>query len=86
MIIELPKEQQAWLEAQVTAGIFPTIEAAAEAAVAAAMVATAEAEAADLAWAKPYVDRARADIERGDTLALSEFKLRMSAQREQFER
>ncbi len=50
------------------------------------LVATAEAEADDLAWAKPYVDRARADGDRGDTISLSELKARMSVQREQFER
>jgi hypothetical protein len=72
-------EQQQWLEAQVAAGHFPSIEAAVQAAIAAAMIDGAQIEADDLEWAKPYVDEAQADVARGDVLTHAEHKARMAA-------
>lgn len=60
--IELTPAQQAWLEAQVAAGRLPSIDAAVRSAVADMMSIAGD----DLAWAKPYVDEARAAVARGD--------------------
>jgi antitoxin ParD1/3/4 len=79
MNLTLPPEQQKWLEAQVAAGTFASVEAAAEAAIAAVMAGHAEIEADDLEWAAPYVDAARIDVARGDVLTLDEHKARMAA-------
>lgn len=38
-----------------------------------------EREHGDLAWAKPYVDEADAEIERGDSVTLEEHEARMDA-------
>jgi antitoxin ParD1/3/4 len=79
MDLNLPPEQQKWLETQVAAGAFPSVDAAAEAAIAAVMAGHAEIEADDLSWAAAYVDQARADVARGDVLTLDEHKARMEA-------
>jgi antitoxin ParD1/3/4 len=70
MNIILPTEQQKWLEAEVAAGRFASIDEALAAAVADLMA----AEEDDLAWAKPYVDEARAAIARGEHISLDEFR------------
>jgi Arc/MetJ-type ribon-helix-helix transcriptional regulator len=77
MNITLPPEQQNWLEAQVSAGLFPSIEAAAQAAIETAMADNAEIENDSLEWAKPFVDKARADVESGNVLTHAEHKARM---------
>jgi antitoxin ParD1/3/4 len=74
MQISLTREQQEWLEAKVAAGQFGSIEEAAAAAIADSMA----GEIDDMAWAKPYVDEARAAIERGDVLSIEEHKARMA--------
>jgi antitoxin ParD1/3/4 len=69
MNISLPKEQQEWLEAEVAAGHFSSVDEA-------LAIAVAELKALqedDLAWAKPYVDEARAEIARGETIPGDEF-------------
>ena len=69
MNISLPKEQEEWLEAEVAAGHFSSVDEALR-------VAVAELKALqedDLAWAKPYVDEARAEIARGETIPGDEF-------------
>jgi antitoxin ParD1/3/4 len=69
MNISLPREQQEWLEAEVAAGRFSSIDEA-------LAIAVAELQALqedDLAWAKPYVDEARAEIARGETISGDEF-------------
>jgi antitoxin ParD1/3/4 len=69
MNISLPKEQLEWLEAEVAAGHFSSIDEA-------LTIAVAELKALqedDLAWAKPYVDEARAEVARGDTIQGDEF-------------
>ena len=70
MQISLTREQQEWLEAKVAAGQFGSIEEAAAAAIADSMA----GEIDDMAWAKPYVDEARAAIERGDVLSIEEHR------------
>jgi len=65
MNITLTSEQQKWLEAQVAAGQFASIEEALSIALADLMALYDD----DLAWAKPYVDQARASAGRGDVLS-----------------
>jgi antitoxin ParD1/3/4 len=65
MNITLTSEQQKWLEAQVAAGQFASIEEALS-------IAIADLKALyddHLAWTKPYVDQARASLGRGDVLS-----------------
>ena len=61
-VVTLTPAQEAWLEAQVAAGHLPSIDDAVRSAVADLMTIAND----DLAWAKPYVDEARASIARGD--------------------
>jgi len=66
MKVDLKPEVAAVLEAQVAAGLFPSIEAARSAAV------LGEDPQADLSWAKPYLDEADRDIDAGRTLSEEE--------------
>ena len=69
MNISLPKDQLEWLEAEVAAGHFESIDEA-------LAVAVAELRALqedDLAWAKPYVEEARASVARGDVISGDQF-------------
>lgn len=59
---KLTAAQEAWLEAQVAAGHLPSIEDGVRSAVADLMTISTD----DLAWARPYVDEARASVARGD--------------------
>jgi len=65
MNIKLPPEQLKWLEAEVAAGHFASIDEALTLAVADLMAIYDD----DLAWAKPYVDEALASVERGDVIS-----------------
>jgi antitoxin ParD1/3/4 len=69
MNISLPKEQLDWLEAEVAAGRFSSIDEALAVAVADLKVLSED----DLAWAKPYVEQARASVVRGDVVSGEEF-------------
>ncbi len=69
MNITLPADQQKWLEAEVAAGHFESIDDALAAAVAELMA----IETDDLAWAKPYVEEARASVARGAVISGQEF-------------
>jgi antitoxin ParD1/3/4 len=68
MTIQLSPEQQQWLEAQVAAGHFSSLEQAVAVAVA-DLMATVED---DLAWAKPLVDEAAAQLARGERVPADE--------------
>jgi antitoxin ParD1/3/4 len=74
MNITLPPEQQKWLEAEVKAGRFASVEDALATAVAELM----GSEQDDLAWAKPYVEEARASVARGDVISGEEFFERLA--------
>jgi antitoxin ParD1/3/4 len=74
MQISLTPEQREWLEAKVAAGQFDSIEEAATAAIADSMA----GEIDDMAWAKPYVDEARAAVARGDVLTIEEHRARIA--------
>jgi antitoxin ParD1/3/4 len=69
MKIDLPADQKQWLEAEVASGRFGSIGEAVEMAIAGLMI----DEEDDLAWAKPLVDEARAEIARGEVLSGEEF-------------
>jgi len=64
MNVSLPREQLEWLEAEVAAGHFSSIDEALAVAVAGLRSIVDD----NLAWAKPYVDEARAEVARGETI------------------
>jgi Arc/MetJ-type ribon-helix-helix transcriptional regulator len=69
MTITLTPEQQKRLEEAVAAGQFPSVEEAVRWAVDHMIV----EDYGDLSWAKPYLDEARAEIARGESVSLEEF-------------
>jgi antitoxin ParD1/3/4 len=75
MNITLPTEQQKWLEAEVAAGRFDSIDDAVAAAVAELMSIHGD----DLAWVRPYVEEARASVARGDVISGEEFFKRLES-------
>jgi antitoxin ParD1/3/4 len=75
MNISLPLDQQKWLEAEVAAGHFSSIDEALAIAVADLKALMED----DLAWAKPYVDQARAAVARGDVISGEEFFKNLNA-------
>jgi len=82
MIVTLTPDQEASLSALVAAGDFASIEEAARALLddrIAELADDAAGEHDDMAWAKPYVDEARADIARGDVITLDEHRARNAA-------
>jgi antitoxin ParD1/3/4 len=68
MNIRLPPAQQEWLQQQVAAGRFDSIEDAVAVAVADLMAIDSD----DLAWAKPLVEEARSAAARGEVVPLDE--------------
>ena len=79
MTITLTPEQQARLEAYVARGDFASVEDAARQLIEERLNERAIEENDDLAWAKPYVDEARAEIARGEGISLEEHKRRNAA-------
>jgi antitoxin ParD1/3/4 len=65
MTITLTPEQQAWIDAHVARGDYASTEDAARRLIDAAIRDATVLETDDLAWAKPLVDEALADVERG---------------------
>ncbi len=82
MTITLPREQQEWLEAQVKAGVYSSVDEAVASILAEHMVLDID----DMAWAKPLVDEARASIARGEVMTLEEHRIRMSEKLESLRR
>ena len=78
MNITLPVEQLKWLEAEVAAGRFASVDEALAVAVADLMAIQSD----DLSWAKPYVDEARASVARGHVLSGEEFFKNLEARLE----
>jgi Arc/MetJ-type ribon-helix-helix transcriptional regulator len=68
MTIQLSPEQQQWLEAQVAAGHFSSLEQAVAVAIADLMAIAED----DLDWAKPLVDEAAAELDRGEGVPADE--------------
>jgi antitoxin ParD1/3/4 len=77
MNIKLPPEQQKWLEAQVATGQFTSVDEALALAVAELMSMHDD----DFAWAKPYIDEARASVARGEVMSGEEFLKRLKSKR-----
>jgi antitoxin ParD1/3/4 len=75
MRVTLPSEQQQWLEAEVAAGRFASVDEALAVAVGDLMAIQND----DLAWAKPYVDRTRESVARGEIMSGQEFFRRLTA-------
>jgi antitoxin ParD1/3/4 len=85
--LTLTPEQEAWLQAQVAAGDFATVEEAARRLLddRIAQIASRD-EDDDLEWARPLLDEARASIARGESLTLEEHRARNVIRRASRER
>lgn len=79
MPITLTPQQEAWLKAHVASGDFASVEEAARQLIDERIAERAAEEGDDLAWAKPYVDEARAAVARGDVVTIDEHKSRNAA-------
>ena len=77
--ISLTPEQQAWLTTQVERGEFRSIDEAARQLIDERIFERMTEENDDLAWAKPYVDEALADVAGGRVLTREEHEARMDA-------
>jgi Arc/MetJ-type ribon-helix-helix transcriptional regulator len=82
MTITLTPEQQKRLEAAVAAGQFASVEEA----VRFAVDQLAVDDLGDLSWAKPYLDEARAQIARGESISIEEFNAEVEKHLERLER
>ena len=82
MSITLPREQQEWLETQVKAGVYKSVDEAVARFVAEHM----DLDIDDLSWAKPLVDEGRAAFERGEFMTLEEHRARMETRFGKLER
>ena len=76
--LSLTSDQQAWLDAYVARGDFTSVEDAASQLIT-ERIAERAIEEDDLAWAKPYVDEARAGVERGEVLTAEFHEAQMDA-------
>ncbi len=79
MTITLDPDQEAWLRTRVAKGDFASVEDAARQLLAERIAELALEENDDMAWAKPYVDEALAEVERGDVISLEEHEARNDA-------
>ena len=78
MTISLTPEQLAWINAHVARGDFPSVEDAVRQLID-ERIAERLIEDDDLSCAKPLVDEAIAEVERGDFLSLDEYEARDAA-------
>jgi antitoxin ParD1/3/4 len=69
MMIDLPADQQKWLEAEVAAGRFASVEEALSIAVLDLRLSVE----ADDSWMKPYVEEAWRAVDAGDVISGEEF-------------
>jgi len=74
MSITLTPEQEAWLNAHVASGDFASVEEAARQLIDERIAERATEEGDDLAWAKPFVEAARAAVARGEFVSLEDHK------------
>ena len=79
MTITLKPDQEAWLKTRVASGDFASVEEAARQLIDERIAERAAEEGDDLAWAKPYVDEALADVARGGVITLEEHEARTDA-------
>ncbi len=82
MTITLPREQQEWLEAQVKAGAYDSIDEAVASIVAERM----HLDIDDMSWARALVEEGRASLERGEGLSLAEHRERIARKVEELDR
>ena len=74
MTISLTPEQQDWVVRHIEHGEFASVDEAAR-----QLIAEREIEADDLGWAKPLVDEALAEVERGEVVSAAALHEHMSA-------
>jgi antitoxin ParD1/3/4 len=75
MTISLIPEQQAWINARIERGEFASIEEAVQ-----DRICERELEDIDdMAWAKPLLEEALAEVERGEFINVSEHRARNAA-------
>ena len=79
MTVTLSPDQLAWIEARVAKGDYPDVDEAVRDLLATGIAEHEEAETDDMAWAKPLVDEALAELKRGEGMSLEEFEARMNA-------
>ena len=79
MPITLTPEQEAWLQAHVASGDFASVEDAARQLIDERIAERAAEQTDDLAWAKPYVDEARAAVARGEFVSLEQHRAHNAA-------
>jgi len=80
MTITLTPEQQKWLEAEVAAGRYESVEEGVRLAVAELMM---PIDTTDLLWAKPYIDEARASLARQGGIPAEQVFAEINAQLKQ---
>ena len=68
MKIDIPKDQEQWLQTRVADGDFTSVEEGVRRVIADRMA----LEVDDLAWARPAVELARAAAARGEVMSLEE--------------
>ena len=79
MAITLHPDQETRIRNRVASGDFPSVEEAARQLIDEALVERALGESDDMEWAKPYVDEALAEVERGEVIAVEEHEARNEA-------
>jgi antitoxin ParD1/3/4 len=79
MELNLSKQTEAWLAAQVAAGSFASAEEAIDTVIADLCL---DIENDDMMWAKPLVDEALAAVERGEVVSLEEHEREVEAHME----
>jgi antitoxin ParD1/3/4 len=79
MTISLTPEQQAWINARVARGDFGSPEEAARQLIDERIAERALEEQDDLAWARPHVDAALAEVARGDVIIREDHRARNAA-------
>ena len=79
MTITLHPDQEEWLKTRVASGDFVSVEEAARQLID-ERIAEREAEESDeMEWARPYVEEALAEVERGEVITLEEHEARNEA-------
>ena len=79
MTVTLDPEQEEWLKGRVARGDFASVEEAARQLIDERIAELALEGRDDLAWAKPTVDEALAEVARGEEITLEEHKARNAA-------
>ena len=79
MTITFDPDQEEWLAARVASGEFASVEEAARQLIAERIAERALEDGDDMEWAKPYVEEALAEVERGDVIPLEQHEARNDA-------